>query len=224
MRELSDSYAEALAYSEQSLVTAVTPFDRSNATNGKGCALVLLRKIEEGMKLLETYRHRCIADGELYALVGSDGLIGVSDVLAGKIAHGINLLEKAIVHREEEGYRSAADWYRFFLCEVYLEIIGGKEKPPFLTLIKNLAIILKVMITASTRVSALVAHIQKNQQFDPAGHHAGHAQMILGLLYKTKKKRALAIQHLNEARRILSQFGQTPILARVETALAELKQ
>ena len=26
--------------------------------------------------------------------------------------------------------------------------------------------------------------------------------MILGLLYKTKKKRALAVQHLGEARRI----------------------
>jgi hypothetical protein len=48
--------------------------------------------------------------------------------------------------------------------------------------------------------------------------------MILGLLYKTKKKRALALQHLAEANRILSQFGQTPILARVETALAELGQ
>jgi hypothetical protein len=46
--------------------------------------------------------------------------------------------------------------------------------------------------------------------------------MILGLLYKTKKKRPLALQHLSEARRILSQFGQTPILARVETGLAEL--
>ena len=46
--------------------------------------------------------------------------------------------------------------------------------------------------------------------------------MILGLLYKTKKKRALAVQRLGEARRILSQFGQTPMLARVETALAEL--
>ena len=40
--------------------------------------------------------------------------------------------------------------------------------------------------------------------------------MILGLLYKAKKKRALAVQHLIEAKRILSQFGQTPILARVE--------
>jgi hypothetical protein len=48
--------------------------------------------------------------------------------------------------------------------------------------------------------------------------------MMLGLLYKTKKKRALAIQHLTEAERILSRLGQTPILARVETALAELRQ
>ena len=48
--------------------------------------------------------------------------------------------------------------------------------------------------------------------------------MILGLLYKAKKKRAFAVQHLTEARRILSQFGQTPILTRVETALAELGQ
>ena len=48
--------------------------------------------------------------------------------------------------------------------------------------------------------------------------------MILGLLYKAKKKRALAVQHLTEAKRILLQFGQTPILARVEGALVELGQ
>ena len=52
----------------------------------------------------------------------------------------------------------------------------------------------------------------------------GRVQMILGLLYKVKKKRALAVEHLTEARRILSQFGQTPFLARVEAALAELGQ
>jgi hypothetical protein len=52
----------------------------------------------------------------------------------------------------------------------------------------------------------------------------GRAKMILGLLYKAKKKPALAFEHLTEARRILSQFGQTPILTRVDTALGELKQ
>jgi hypothetical protein len=62
-------------------------------------------------------------------------------------------------------------------------------------------------------------------------------QMILGLLYKAKKKGAtsidpyqslpyiaMAVKHLTEAKRILSQFGQTPTLARVDTALAGLGQ
>ena len=48
--------------------------------------------------------------------------------------------------------------------------------------------------------------------------------MVLGLLYKVQKKRAAAFKHLTDAKRIFSQFGQTPILARVETALADLGQ
>jgi hypothetical protein len=45
--------------------------------------------------------------------------------------------------------------------------------------------------------------------------------MFLGLLYKAKKKRALAVQHLTEANRIVSQFG-APMLARIEAALAQV--
>ena len=126
--------------------------------------------------------------------------------------------------REGEGYRSAADWYRFFLSDVYLQIIAGDEILPVATLLKNLPILMKVMATASSRIPALMTRALDNPQFDPEGHHVGRVQMILGLLYKVKKKRALAVQHLAEAKRIFSQFGQTPILARVETALAELKQ
>ncbi len=77
------------------------------------------------------------------------------------------------------------------------------------------------MFTASSRINALTARALENPHLDPAGLHVGRIQMILGLLYKAKKKRALALEHLTEARRILSQFGQTPILARVEAALAE---
>jgi hypothetical protein len=80
------------------------------------------------------------------------------------------------------------------------------------------------MFTASSRIRALTTCIMENPHFDPAGFHFGRVQMALGLLYKVKKKRALALQHLTEAKRILSQFGQTPILARAEAALAELEQ
>jgi hypothetical protein len=70
----------------------------------------------------------------------------------------------------------------------------------------------------------VAGRIMANPRIDPEGLHTGRAHLILGLFYKIKKKRALALQHLIEAKRIFSQFGQTPILARAETALAELGQ
>ena len=132
------------------------------------------------------------------------------------------MLEQAISKRESEGYWAAADWYRLFLGDVYLQIIEGNEKVPFATLLRNLPTLFKVKGTASSRVRALMAHVLANPRFHPDGHVAGRAQMILGLLYKVKKKPAPAMEHLTEARRILSQFGQTPLLARIDTALAEL--
>jgi hypothetical protein len=52
--------------------------------------------------------------------------------------------------------------------------------------------------------------------------HIGRVETILGLLYQVKNKRALALQHLTEAKRIASQFGTTPTLAKIEEALAKL--
>jgi len=105
-----------------------------------------------------------------------------------------------------------------------LQIIAGKEKPPLLILLRNLPVLVKVMFTASSRIPALMASVLENPQFGPEGYGAGHAEMILGLLYKAKKKRDLAVQHLIKAKRRLSHFGQTPMLARLDTALAELGQ
>ena len=122
-----------------------------------------------------------------------------------------------------DGYRRMADWCRLFLSEVYLQIIAGNEKLPFLILLKNLPILMMVMVTAPSRIRALMMRVLENPSFDPQGHHVGRAQMILGLLYKGKKKRALALQHLTESHRIISQFGQSPMLARIDAALAELR-
>ena len=46
---------------------------------------------------------------------------------------------------------------------------------------------------------------------DPNGLTIGRCEMILGLLYQGRKKRALALPHLIEAKRIVSQFGPTPM-------------
>jgi hypothetical protein len=222
--QLSDSYVEALEYSEQSLAVAVTRSDHITANASKAAALVLLRQTDEGAKLLEEECRRAVADSDIFSLAVDEGFMALCRVLQGNIGEGIHLLEEGILKREREGYRTNADWYRAFLSEVYLQIIAGNERLPFATLLKNLPILLKVIATASSRIPALMTRVLENAQFDPEGHHVGRMQMILGLLYKAKKKRALARQHLIDAKRIFSQFGQTPILARVETALAELGQ
>jgi hypothetical protein len=59
--------------------------DRETAINMKGCALVLLRRTADGSRLLEAFRRRCFADGDLYSLSSVDGILGVSEVLEGNI-------------------------------------------------------------------------------------------------------------------------------------------
>ena len=221
---LADSYAEALEYSEQSLAVAITPIDRSIATCCKGSALVLLRRTDEGAKLLEEYRNNCIKNGEHYPLPIIDGVMGVCKVLQGNIGAGLHLVEDAISSEERAGYVTAADWLRANLAEVYLQIIAGGEKPPLSILFKNLPILIKVVVAGPSRIPALLAGTLENPRFDPAGSYVGRAHMILGLLYKAKKRGDQAVQHLTKAKLILSQFGKTPILARVDTALAELGQ
>jgi hypothetical protein len=222
IRLVSGSFAEALEYNEQALATAVTPWDRDGAVVGKGAALVFLRRTDEGAKLLEESDRRCVANGDGFHMIGSAGALGVCKVLQGNIGIGIRWLEEAISTAEKKGYQACADWYRLLLCEVYLQIIEGREKLPFITLLRNLPILLKVTATAYSRIRVLIARILENPQISPYGWHAGHARMLLGLLYMAKKQRALAAQHLTEARRILSPFGQTPVLAKLDAALAEL--
>ena len=199
----SDSYAEALEYSQQALAVAVTPLDEDISTMAKGSALIMLRRIEEGLPLLEEHRRQCIAGGHLYNLIGSEGFIGLCKVLQGEIKGGIRLLEEAIARHEREGYRDAADWYRAFLAEIYLQIIEGKERPPFRVILKNLPTFLKVMLTASSRIRTLVTHCLDNPHYDPEGLQIGRAYMMLGLLYKIKRTHAPALTHLTEAKRIL---------------------
>jgi tetratricopeptide (TPR) repeat protein len=220
----SDAYADALEYSEQCLAVAITPFERNGAIGVKGSALVVLRRTEEGAALLAEHHNRCVADGNLLTLALSEGMVGICRVLQGKIREGLILLKDAIAKQEKAGARGLADLYRLFLGEIYVQIITGNEKLPFAAFLKNLPSLIGVITTAQSRLVALTTHVLENPRFDPAGHYVGHAKMLLGFLYKIKKKRALALEHLTEAKRIFSQFGQTPMLARVETALAELGQ
>jgi hypothetical protein len=217
----SDDYQSALNLAETSLSIARTPYDQQTAETGRLIALVLLRR-PDALPKLRDWMDRCAANDWPYLQSGPGGIYGVGLVIDGEISRGVRWLEEAILRREQEGYRTVADWYRMYLCEIYLEIISAKQKPPISILLRNAFTITLVILRAEQRISNLVERVCQNPQFDPRGHFVGRCEMILGLLYKTKKKNALAVQHLSKAKLIASQYGQTPMLTKIDAALAEL--
>jgi hypothetical protein len=139
-----------------------------------------------------------------------------------EMAAGAHALSELITLQDRLGYLLAADWYRTILCEMYLQVIEGKEKAPLPVLIKNLPFIARVMMTGSKRIVSWTDHVRRNARLDPNGHYVGRCEMILGLLDKAQRKPDRAVRHLTEARRITAQWGPTPMLARIDEALTEL--
>jgi len=218
----SDDYGTALNCAEECLQIAYTPQERMNALGVKGSALALLRRSEEGQLVLSDIRRQLTELNWRYELLLLDPAFGVLAVLNGKIGKGIRIIESVIATAHRDGWRVAEDWAKLFLCELYLEVMFPKDKPALSLLLKNIPILIKILLVGPASVESLVSQVRNNPQFDLNGHHIGRAEMILGLLYKGRRQSARAVRHLAEAKRILSQFGHTPILARVEAALADL--
>jgi len=220
----SDDYAKALSCADECLQIAYTPQERMNALGVKGAALVLLRELEEAERVLSDIRIQLVELNWRYELTLLTPSFGILAVLNGQLGRGIRIIESGIVAARYAGWSAAEDWAKLFLCEIYLEVMFPKEKPSLRILLRNIPTLVKILIVGRSSIESLVSQVRSNVQFDVNGHHIGRAEMILGLLYKGKGNRALAIRHLAEASRILSQFEKTPTLARVHAALAELER
>jgi class 3 adenylate cyclase/tetratricopeptide (TPR) repeat protein len=219
------NYQQALHYGEEALKVAVTHWDRMAATYAKAFALVMLRK-PEGIAILDVVRQENRANGQLYPLGLLDLAYAFSLVLQGRIAEGIRWLKQIILETEKEGYRQRAEWFRILLCQVYLEIIEGNEKPPLAIVVQNLPTLIWVKVLGPSRVRAIMNRALPLflTHSGPDSFYVASCEMILGLLDRTQRRRESALEHLTKANRILLQFGETPLLARVERSLAALGQ
>jgi class 3 adenylate cyclase/tetratricopeptide (TPR) repeat protein len=217
-----DDYEKALNCANECLRIAYTPQEQMNALGVRGAALALMRRLGEAQTELSHIRMKLIELNWRYELLLTEPAFGILTILSGRVARGIRIIEDAVEAAHHNRWHVAEDWAKLFLCEVYLDVMFSKDRPPLTFLLRNLPILIKILFAGRSLVETLVSQIQRNPQFDRNGHHIARTNMILGFLYKGKKNRALAVGHLTEAKRILSQFGYTPILTRVDVALTEL--
>jgi len=115
---INDDYQAGLEFGQQGLHAAITPMEEFTAMNNTANSLVLLKRLREGVPLLEEARRRDAEKGCAMFLAMTDPVWGVAQMIQGRLAEGIAFIKNAIVRREQEGYRAAADWYRMILCYV----------------------------------------------------------------------------------------------------------
>ncbi|MBK0328415.1 AAA family ATPase [Rhodobacteraceae bacterium F11138] len=218
---ISDDYEQALDLSEEALRVSRAEFERAIALAARYGAVVSLQK--PGVTA-DVQRHvtDCEDKGWVLFTSGPDVMLGVSHVLDGRIDQGLKHIKRVIARREAEGYYTTADWNRLFLCEVYLEILSGGGGASPGVILRNIRALSGVLLFGAGRIVALVERVRANPHFDRNGHHIARCELILGLLYKIRKRKTLAIQHLTEAQRIVSPAGRSPMRTRIERALAEL--
>jgi hypothetical protein len=218
---VGNDHETALRLADEAYRVSKAEFERAIAGATRYVAIVAL-----GMPGATEETRRWVADceGKGWILFGSapDMMVGVGQVMRGRIDAGLAHIHQVIARRESEGFQNTADWNKLFLAEIYLEILsgGGKARPG--VVLRNIRSVSGVLMFGAKRIEALIERVRANPHFDPDGFHIARAEMILGLLHKHKKRKALALRHLTDARRIMERSGDSPVLTRVNAALAEI--
>ena len=218
----SEEFEKALAYAEKTIETAITPFDERNGLNGKGTALVLLRRGEESAALLAGARAEAAEHGRWYEFTGNDVSFGVSIVLAGRLAEGVKHIETAISKRQEEGYIATVDWYRLALVQLYLDILEGHEKPPLAVILRNIVFLTRVKISGRKKLDILLHQLQQSSNYNSESMHGGRIDFMLGRFHKMRGRRDLAMTYFQKSKDVLMQFGASETLNNTAKALAAL--
>jgi hypothetical protein len=215
-------FGRALEYTENGILMARTRSDVLTNRLFKIWALSGLAR-PEGFKLARQFRDESEANGWRLFHDLSEGPWGTALIVHGDIGAGLRWLQRSISRLQGHGMVGIANLLRAVLAEVYIRIILRTERAPLWVVVRNFPALLKAGIVAESRVRALVKDIRAQPHVDREGVVSGRCEMILGLLCMAKKRRAEAVSHLTEAKRLLAQLGPTPVLDRVEQALRELR-
>ena len=220
---LNAEYAQALELSDRALAVSRVAFERAIAAAARHAALIPLNQ-PGALEEVERYIDTCTQRGWVMFRSGPEAMLGIGLAMDGRIGAGMAHIRSIIAAADSRGRAGHADWCRLLLCEIHVAVLSGEgETSPWVAL-KNLRALVHVFLRGEREVIALVETVRANGQFDPEGNFIGAAEMILGLMFKARRKPLLARQHLTEARRIVAPSGPSAMLARIDAALAGLER
>ncbi len=219
---VTDDHRSALVLAEEARQLARAEFEIAIAESTRVGAMVPCRA-PGAVEAVNDYLASCEASGcRMFAGVPQT-MLGLAYALNGRITDGLHQIEATIKMREAEGMEIAADWNRLFLSEVYLQILLGEGGASPGVLLRNFGALAGVMLWGERRILALIDRVRTNPHWDTDGFYHARCDMILGLLHKLRKRKPQALAHLGKAQAAILPVGASPMLVRIEQALAELQ-
>jgi hypothetical protein len=216
-------YEDAIANAEESLRTAIAPFDRNAALAVAATASILLGHAVDGLTQLEEVRRWTSETDFLYLEHQMNSGIAAAYVLTGRLKEGVALLERAIDASDKNGARMNACWNRIFLAEIYIEILASQQQVALRVLLRNFGAILRGKLFGARLARALLEEAGQEPHLHDQGTMRARIDMNLGLLHKITKRRGLARQYLEKARGPAELQGAVLMVGKIDAALAELR-
>ncbi len=181
---------------------------------------IFLGQVREGASLLTEYRQRALANEWVYALAGIDAPLGAAKVLQGDLSGGVRFIEAAIERNYKAENRNGADFARMILAEIYIEILGNKQRPPVRVILSNLPFLILTALNGWKKAVSLLKAARTNPMFGGITHAGSRIEADLGILYLMKKRTDEARDCLHRARPIAEQLKAMALLAKIDSALA----
>jgi class 3 adenylate cyclase/tetratricopeptide (TPR) repeat protein len=216
-------YEDAIANAEESLRTAIAPFDHNAALAGSATASILLGHAMDGLAQLEEVRRWTAETDFLYLQRNMTASIAAAYVLTGRLKEGIALLERTIDASDKDGDRGNACWSRIFLAEIYIEILASRQQVALSVVLKNFGTILRAKLFGARLARELLEDASQEPQLHELGTLRARINMDLGLLHKIAKRRDLARQYFEKARGPAELQGAAMMVSKIDVALAELR-
>lgn len=217
----TDDHEIALQMSEKALSVSRAQWERAIALSSRNASRIPLA-ISGATEEVLLYLEESERNQWTMMASGVEAMLGVAIVMQGRIGEGVRHLQKVIARRMAEGNSSNACWARLYLCEVYIAVLSGEGGASISVLLRNSLPLLGIILFGPRRIVEMIDIVRREPHFDPEGHYIARAEMIVGLLYKTRKKKPAAIHHLTEALRIVKPAGSSALRTRIEAALSAL--
>lgn len=215
-------YDEAVANADEALATGLSPVDGTLAQLGKGLALTMLGRSDEGERMLAATRSRLWDGGLKSPITALEYGYGLAMMLNGDLAGGVRWIKDAMQRMHGWGHVVTAASGNLYLGEIYLKMALGEDKPPTAVLLRNVGFLLRMLPFAAAKARRhLETAVALCREYDmPA--LLSWSLLDLGRLQVARKRHAEARACLDEARALAQSVDQPVLIDRIDQALARL--